>query len=137
MSISTDLRAYAESARDQGSELVARLASTVGSLTSAANGAAVDLRTQAGRTIGSVRNDSRVSGLVDRAETVARPVLTLVQERVVQPVRTIAGRGTPTPVVEPAPSSAPHKPATGARKPAATRPAAPRAAAPRKASPSA
>jgi hypothetical protein len=62
-------------------------------------------------------------------------VLTLVQERVVEPVLTLAGRGAAAPVVEPAPAPAPRKPATGARKPAATRPAAPRAASPRKATP--
>jgi hypothetical protein len=135
MSIGTDLRAYAESARDQGTELVAKLTSTVGGLTAAANGAAADLRNQAGRTLGAVRNDARVSGLVDRAETVTRPVLTLVQERVVEPVLTLAGHGPAAPVVEPPAAPAPRKPATGARKPAATRPAAPRAASPRKATP--
>jgi hypothetical protein len=87
MSLTSDLRAYADSAREQGTELVAKLTTTVSGLTATANSAVVDLRGQAAKSFDAVRSDSRVSGLVDRAESVARPVVTLVQERVVQPVQ--------------------------------------------------
>jgi hypothetical protein len=117
MSVSTDLRAYAESARDQGTALLEKI-------TAAANGAVGGLRDQAGKALGAVTSDERVAALVDRAGTVARPVVSpvvnLVQERVVQPVRTLAAPSA-TAVVEAPPAPAPTKATAGARKPAATR----------------
>jgi hypothetical protein len=167
MPLSTDLRAYADSAREQGTELVTRFTTTVTGFTSAANHAVLDLRGQAGKNLnldavrtalepyvaqardysssvteraedlyGTVRNDRRVSGLFDRAETLARPVVTVVQERVVQPVR-IRTRRDGVAVVEPTPAAAPKPRATSTRKPAATRPATARKAAAKKATPSA
>ncbi len=166
MPISNDLRAYADTALDQGTELVVRITTTVTGLSAAATTAVGDLRSQAeknlnleavrtavepylaqardyGSTVteraeglyGAVRNDRRVSGVVDRAETVTRPVVTLLHERMVQPVRTLTGRETAT-VMEPAPATTPETATTQTREPATTRPAPARTAAAKKATPS-
>jgi hypothetical protein len=165
MPISNDLRAYADTALGQGSELVTKITTTVSGLGAAATTAVGDLRSQAeknlnleavrtavepyltqardyGSTVteraegiyGAVRNDRRVSGVVERAETVTRPVVTLLQERLVQPVLTLTGRESAA-VSEATPAATP-KASPQTRQPAKTRPAAPRKSAANKATPS-
>jgi len=84
---------------------------------------------------GAVRGDRRVSGVVDRAETVTRPVVTLLQERVVQPVLTLTGRESAV-VTDPTPTAPPKTAAAQTRQPAKTRPAPARKAPAKKATPS-
>jgi hypothetical protein len=136
MSITNDIRSYADTALEQGKQVVGQ-----------ATGAVTDLRTQAEKTLnidairtavepylaqakqyrssvtdradalfGSVKSDKRVARVVSTAESLTGVVVETVTERVVKPVTALTGRGS---------KPAPKKPA--AKKPAkaaSTRPAA-------------
>ncbi|MEO6886080.1 MAG: hypothetical protein ABI232_07330 [Jatrophihabitantaceae bacterium] len=186
MSITSDIRSYADTALGQGkqvldqaqaqlndvtgqaNEFVSKLSdkitesANVSGLTSKATGAVNDLRAQAEKAINldaiksaiepylaqakgytttvtdraesllsTVKNDKRVSNLVDSVESFTGTVVETVQDKVIKPVQSLTGRGAkpatkPTaatkPVVatKPAPVKAAAKPAT---KPAPAKPA--------------
>jgi hypothetical protein len=155
MSITSDLRGYADSALEQGKQVVEQVTAraNVSELTSRAGGIVTDLRTQAEKTLNiealrsavepylaqakpylaqakqyrglvaeraeglfdTVKSDERVAKVVSTAESLTGVVVGTVNERVVAPVSSLAGR-------KPAGS-----PAAKASKPASTRPAAKKA----------
>jgi hypothetical protein len=139
MSITSDIRSYADTALEQGKQVVGQAQSQI-----------VDLRTQAEKTLnidairtavepylaqakqyrssvtdraeglfGTVRSDKRVARVVSTAESLTGIVVDTVTERVVKPVASLTGRGSKPAVKKPA-----------AKKPvkaASTRPAAKKA----------
>jgi len=169
MSIATDIRSYADTAVNQGkqvldssinsaqaqlndvtgqaNELYGKTKENVAEIAEKATAAVNDLRAQAEKAVNldaiktavepylqqvkgythqvgdraeslfdNVKSDPRVAKVVDAAEV----LVTTVQERVVKPVQSLTGLGTPAPAAKPAPTAAAAKPAT---KPAATKPA--------------
>jgi hypothetical protein len=77
MSIASDLRAYADAAREQSTQLVTKLGTTVGGLTAAANTAVEDLRIQAEQRL----NLTRVRSAIDPYLVQAREYGANVSER--------------------------------------------------------
>lgn len=142
MPITNDLRGYADTALEQGKQVV-------GQAVGRANGIVTDLRTQAEKTLNieairaavepylaqakqyrvtvteraeglfdSVKSDQRFAKVVSTAESLTGVVVGTVNERVISPVSSLAGRKA---TAKPA--------ATKASKPASTRPAAKKTAA--------
>src|SRR3954471_14782459 len=137
MSITSDIRAYADTALEQGKQVGAKASHTVADLRAQAEKAinidaikaavepylaqAKEYRTavtdRANGLVDSVTSDKRVAKLVDTAESLSGTVVGAVQDRVVKPVQNLTGLGKP--------AGKPARPAakTGATKPASTRPA--------------
>lgn len=149
MSITSDIRAYADSALEQGKQVGAKASNTVADLRAQAEKAinvdairaavepylaqAKEYRTavtdRANGLVDSVTSDKRVAKLVGTAESLSGTVVGTVTERVVKPVQNLTGLGKPArkPAGKPA----------AATKPASTRPAPkPAAKATTKSSPS-
>ena len=138
MSITSDIRSYADTAIEQGKQVGAKASSTVADLRAQAEKAinidaikaavepylaqAKEYRTavtdRANGLVGTVTSDKRVAKLVDTAESLSGTVVGTVQERVVKPVQNLTGLGKPA--RKPARPAAKTTPAT---KPASTRPA--------------
>jgi hypothetical protein len=135
MSITSDIRAYADTALEQGKQVGAKASHTVADLRAQAEKAinidaikaavepylaqAKEYRTavtdRANGIVGTVTSDKRVAKLVDTAESLSGTVVGTVQDRVVKPVQNLTGLGKPA--GKPAAKTAP------ATKPASTRPA--------------
>jgi hypothetical protein len=135
MSITSDIRAYADTALEQGKQVGAKASNTVADLRAQAEKAinidaikaavepylaqAKEYRTavtdRANGLVGTVTGDKRVAKVVDTAESISGAVVGTVTERVVKPVQNLTGLGKPA--RKPAAKSAP------ATKPASTRPA--------------
>jgi hypothetical protein len=138
MSITSDIRSYADTAIEQGKQVGAKASSTVADLRAQAEKAinidaikaavepylaqAKEYRTavtdRANGLVGTVTSDKRVAKLVDTAESLSGTVVGTVQDRVVKPVQNLTGLGKPA--RKPARPAAKTTPAT---KPASTRPA--------------
>jgi osmotically-inducible protein OsmY len=134
MSITSDLRGYADTALEQGKHVGAKASSTVADLRAQAEKAinidaikaavepylaqAKEYRTavtdRANGLVGSVTSDKRLAKLVDTAESLSGTVVGTVQDRVVKPVQNLTGLGKP---------ARPAAKTTPATKPASTRPA--------------
>jgi hypothetical protein len=137
MSITSDLRGYADTALEQGKHVGAKASSTVADLRAQAEKAinvdairaitaavepylaqAKEYRTavtdRANGLVGTVTHDKRVAKLVDTAESLSGTVVGTVQDRVVKPVQNLTGLGKP---------ARPAAKTTPATKPASTRPA--------------
>ena len=130
-SITSDIRAYADSAVEQGKQAVGQLTTTVST-------AAGELLAQAERAIHldavlaaaepylnqvkqyTALGEKWVGQVAATAESLTGIMIESVQDRFVKPVVSLAGGGA-TPVVTTAPRTAPRK--SPARKAAATRPA--------------
>lgn len=174
MSITRDLRGYADTAIEQGRQVLGQAQSQLGGVTVQANEFVADLRAQAEKAlnvdalktavepylaqangyrhsvtdraealINTAKKDPRVAKAFVTAEQLAGVVVETVQQRLVQPVWTIAGRDAKPatkPAAKPATKAAAKPAAKSATKPAATRSAnktttaAARKPAPRKAS---
>lgn len=140
MSITSDVRSYADTAASQGKQVFDQAQAQLTDLrTSAEKSINVDaiksaiepylaqvkdyqasVYERAENLISGVKTDPRVSKLVDTAGTVSGVVVETVQERVVKPVQSLTGRGSkPTAARKPATKSSSAK----ATKPAATKPA--------------
>lgn len=137
MSITSDIRSYADSALEQSKQVGQRASSTVADLRAQAEKAlnleaikaavepylaqAKEYRTaltdRATGLVDGVTSDKRVAKLVDTAESLSSTVVGTVQERVVKPVQQLTGIGKSQPARK---ASSPKAPAT---KPASTRPA--------------
>jgi hypothetical protein len=137
MSITSDIRGYADSALEQGKQVGAKASSTVADLRSQAEktlnvdairaavepylAQAKEYRTavtdRANGLVETVTSDKRVAKLVDTAESLSGTVFGTVQQRVVKPVQNLTGLGKPS---APARKPAAKAPVT---KPASTRPA--------------
>ena len=144
MSITSDIRNYADTAIEQGKQFA-------GAATATANDLRADLQARAEKTLnfdaiktavepyltpyltqakqyrstvtdraegllGTVKSDKRVASVLATAETLSGVVVDTVQERVIKPVQSLTGR---TPARKPARKSAAPKPV----KAATTRPA--------------
>lgn len=141
MSITKDIRAYADSALEQGKQVGHRASSTVADLRTQAEKAlnieaikaavepylasAKEYRNaftdRASGIVGGVTSDKRVAELVDTAESLSSTVVGTVSDRVVKPVQNLTGIGKAKPARKAsAPKASTSKPAT---KPASTRPA--------------
>ena len=174
MSITTDLRSYADKAAEkaqaqlndvtgQANELYGKTRENVAEIAGKATETVKDLRLQAEKAVNldaiktavepyvaqvkgythqvtdraeslfeTAKGDPRVGKLVDAA----RPVVEIVQERVVKPVQSLTVRGSkPAPAAKAAPKATaaakPAAPKPAATKPAATKPAARKAPAKR------
>jgi DNA topoisomerase III len=139
MSITSDLRGYADTALEQGKHVGAKASSTVADLRAQAEKAinidaikaavepylaqAKEYRTavtdRANGLVGSVTSDKRVAKLVDTAESLSGTVVGTVQDRVVKPVQNLTGLGKPARK----PVATATRTASSATKPASTRPA--------------
>jgi hypothetical protein len=144
MSITSDIRSYADTALEQGKHVVGQAQSQFTAVTA-------DLRTQAEKTLnidairtavepylaqakqyrssvtdraeglfGSVKSDKRVAKVVSTAESLTGVVVETVTERVVKPVTSLTGRGRKPAARKRSAKSPAKKPA----KAATTRPAA-------------
>jgi hypothetical protein len=139
MSITSDIRAYADTAIEQGKQVGQRAEGYVADLRAQAEKAlnleaikaavepylaqAKEYRTaltdRATGLVDGVTSDKRVAKLVDTAESLSSTVVGTVQDRVVKPVQNLTGLGK-------APArrtSAPKASTSPANKPASTRPA--------------
>jgi hypothetical protein len=142
MSITSDLRAYADTALEQGKQVGAKASHTVADLRAQAEKAinvdairaitaavepylaqAKEYRTavtdRANGLVGTVTHDKRVAKLVDTAESLSGTVVGTVQQRVVKPVQNLTGLGKPARK----PVATATRTASSATKPASTRPA--------------
>jgi hypothetical protein len=143
MSITSDIRAYADTALEQGKQVGAKASNTVADLRAQAEKAinidaikaavepylaqAKEYRTavtdRANGLVGTVTSDKRVAKVVDTAESLSGAVVGTVTERVVKPVQNLTGLGKParksTAKTAPATKPANTRPAPSARKSAA------------------
>jgi hypothetical protein len=146
MSITSDLRAYADTALEQGKQVGAKASNTVADLRAQAEKAinvdaikaavepylaqAKEYRSavtdRANGLVGTVTHDKRVAKLVDTAESLSGTVVGTVTDRVVKPVQNLTGLGKPArKPARPAAASTrtSTRTSTTATKPASTRPA--------------
>ena len=146
MSITSDLRAYADTALEQGKQVGAKASHTVADLRAQAEKAinvdairaitaavepylaqAKEYRTavtdRANGLVGTVTHDKRVAKLVDTAESLSGTVVGTVQQRVVKPVQNLTGLGKPARKPARKPVATATRTTSSATKPASTRPA--------------
>jgi hypothetical protein len=157
MSITRELRGYADTAIEQGRQVLGQAQSQLGGVTVTANEFVSDLRAQAEKAlnvdaiktavepylaqakgyrhsvtdraealINTAKKDPRVAKAFVTAEQLTGVVVETVQQRLVQPVWTLAARDSKPaakPAAKPATKAAAKPAAKSATKPAATRPA--------------
>lgn len=101
MSLTKDIREYAENAIEQGRQVFGQALEQAQVYTQSATELAEDW-------LDTARKDPRLARVFDTAESVTARVVDTVQERVLAPVQALAGRGTtpgtPPPAERPAPS---------------------------------
>jgi hypothetical protein len=151
MSITSDIRSYADTAIGQSKQVVGQTVSTAAGLRAQAEKAvnleaikaAVEpylaqarnysaaLTDRAEDLFSTVKDDKRVGGVVTRAETLTGAVVETVQARVLKPVQSLTGLGGSPKIAatKPAPTPAVTKPAGTVRKAPAKKAAARKAGA--------
>lgn len=106
MSLTKDIREYAENAIGQGRQVFGQALEQAQGYTRSAAELAEDW-------LETARKDPRLARVFDTAETVTARVVDTVQERVLAPVQaTLAGRGTTPGTPPPAEPTAPRGPDT-------------------------